>query len=691
MALLSLKNIGKIYDSNDILTIGIRGINLELDYNEFVTIEGESGSGKSTLLNVIDANDSYEEGELYIHGEETSHYSESDWENYRARYIATVFQDFNIIENLTVLENVELALLRIDDKMERRTRAEALIEKVGLTKQKNQKGSMLSGGEKQRTVIARALAKDSPIILADEPTGNLDVKASREVAKLLKDVSKDKLVIVVTHNPEFFVEYATRRIHIFDGGVENDEVITKPEPIGNATCEVYTPATKKQNFKNTLHIGVLNYKSRPKFTIMMTMALFVCAIALFIVLSVFGQSLIQPTTTTLDSVAVEGKVILSANDDITPDTLDEAAASSKAGYILLDKDYSEFTVTVPKKSGMLKEYTVNCIYAPYAYNLTQGNAVLILPQSYANDQTAICNTFLQANAGLTNIEVKTTLTGEDVILYLSYADASQNGVKIKAINSGMKLGETALTVYAFEVDETLKEGTVKLVNSNTYRATEYTAVFSVKSDKAYEVVDDSDADEDRSGKLIIKMSEADYERIFEEEATKSSQAALYFKDDKTAETAIANLPDGFMGTLSTSKVYVQSVGDVFSQNVLYYIALIAVCVLFAALISVIFGRSVKIYQTDFAVYRTLGISNKVSSRSLYIQMALIFLPTLVLLPIVSLIAAIIPGSGMLFITVGNYFFIEIMMLLMVELVAFGFNRNIAGQSIRKSLRRGSKG
>ena len=154
--LLKLENIGKIYDSNDILTIGIRGVNLELDYNEFVTIEGESGSGKSTLLNVIAANDTYEEGELWFNGMETSHYSESDWEKYRERNIAMIFQDFNIIENLTVLENVELALLRMDDVKERRRIAKELIGRVGLTKQMNQRGSKLSGGEKQRTVIARA-------------------------------------------------------------------------------------------------------------------------------------------------------------------------------------------------------------------------------------------------------------------------------------------------------------------------------------------------------------------------------------------------------------------------------------------------------------------------------------------------------------------------------------------------------
>ena len=129
--LLRLRNIGKIYDSKGILTIGIRNVELGFDNNEFVTIEGESGSGKSTLLYVIGANDSYEEGELYFNDEPTSHYSESDWEKYCEKNIATVFQDFNIIENLTVLENVKLALLRLDDKKERRRRAKELIARVG--------------------------------------------------------------------------------------------------------------------------------------------------------------------------------------------------------------------------------------------------------------------------------------------------------------------------------------------------------------------------------------------------------------------------------------------------------------------------------------------------------------------------------------------------------------------------------
>ena len=395
--LLKLKNIGKIYDSNDIFTIGIRGINLEFDYNEFVTIEGESGSGKSTLLNVIGANDTYEEGELYINGEETSHYSETEWEKYREKNIATIFQDFNIIENLTVLENVELALLRLDDKKERRKRAKELIDRVGLTKQINQRGSKLSGGEKQRTVIARALAKDAPIILADEPTGNLDVKASKEVAALLKEVSRDKLVIVVTHNPEFFKQYATRRVRIFDGSVSEDKQIEPPAPYSGSEQTEQITVSRFHNFKNTLHIGVLNYKSRPKFTTMMSLALAVCAVTLFLVIALFGQSLISPLTTTLDGVGIEGKVIVSGTGDgISADTLDELAYDTNAGYILGDRTLSEFTVTVPESGDMLGDYEVVCLYSPYEYNLSANEGVLVLPQSASSDGAAIAGEFTNA-------------------------------------------------------------------------------------------------------------------------------------------------------------------------------------------------------------------------------------------------------------------------------------------------------
>ena len=231
MAFLSLQGIGKIYVSEGNVAVGIRGVNLSFERGEFVAITGRSGSGKSTLLNVISGMDTYEEGELLIEGQPTSHYRQADWELYREKYVSFVFQDYNIIDSYTVLENVELALMHIPDRRERRRRAIELIERVGLKEHQRHKGSKLSGGQKQRTVIARALAKDSPIILADEPTGNLDAETSREIIELLREVSHDKLLIVVTHNFEQVEAYATRHVRIFDGAVESDHVLAAAEPV----------------------------------------------------------------------------------------------------------------------------------------------------------------------------------------------------------------------------------------------------------------------------------------------------------------------------------------------------------------------------------------------------------------------------------------------------------------------------
>ena len=222
MALLTLKDIGKIYVSEGNVAVGIRGVNLSFDRGEFVAITGKSGSGKSTLLNVISGMDSYEEGELYIEGQTTSHYLQPEWEEYRQKYISFIFQDYNIIESFTVLQNVELALMHIEDKKARRERAMELIRRVGLASHVKQKGSKLSGGQKQRTVIARALAKDSPIILADEPTGNLNFEIGEAVIRELLTVSRGKTLIVVTHDERLSPYFdCTVNMDVITGGGRN--------------------------------------------------------------------------------------------------------------------------------------------------------------------------------------------------------------------------------------------------------------------------------------------------------------------------------------------------------------------------------------------------------------------------------------------------------------------------------------
>ncbi len=232
MKAIRLENVSKYYQSQDQVSVGMKHITLSFELGEFVAITGESGSGKSTLLNVISGLDKYEDGEMYVMEEETSHFTISDFETYRSQNIGFVFQNYNIIDSYTVYQNIILALeLQGYPASKRKERALKLIESVGLTKQTHQKASKLSGGQKQRAVIARALAKDTPILVCDEPTGNLDQASAKSIMKLLHEVSKDKLVVVVTHEFDQVAPYATRRIKMSDGEVVEDSMLLPHDPI----------------------------------------------------------------------------------------------------------------------------------------------------------------------------------------------------------------------------------------------------------------------------------------------------------------------------------------------------------------------------------------------------------------------------------------------------------------------------
>ena len=258
MSIIKLSNVSKFYYNKKTISSGFNKINVEFDMGEFVVITGESGSGKSTLLNVISGLDSYEEGEMYINGEETSHYTEVDYENYRRKYIGNIFQNFNLVNSYTVYENIELVLLLNGYKRrEIKDKILDIIKTVGLTKYKNTKASKLSGGQKQRVAIARALAKDTPIIVADEPTGSLDVKSARSIMKLLHDISKEKLVVIVTHNYEQVEEYATRKISMHDGKIIEDKKIVKTEPVKANPVQYKNISNKDKillGFKNAFNI-----------------------------------------------------------------------------------------------------------------------------------------------------------------------------------------------------------------------------------------------------------------------------------------------------------------------------------------------------------------------------------------------------------------------------------------------------
>ncbi|MGM9878008.1 MAG: ABC transporter ATP-binding protein [Bacilli bacterium] len=276
--MLELKNVSKFYSNKKMVSVGFSKVSLKFDIGEFIAITGESGSGKSTLLNVISGLDSYEEGEMLINGQETSHYSEKDYEMYRKKYIGNIFQNFNLVNSYTVYQNIELVLLlNGKKKSEVKDKVLDLIDKVNLKKYKNTKVSKLSGGQKQRVGIARALALDTPIILADEPTGNLDKKSSESVLELLYNISKEKLVIVVTHNYDQIEKYVTRKITMHDGRVLSDTIIKKHENVDKIKQNI----SQNVGLANKIRLGIRNAFNIP------TKFLLILAVYLFIVFSVF--------------------------------------------------------------------------------------------------------------------------------------------------------------------------------------------------------------------------------------------------------------------------------------------------------------------------------------------------------------------------------------------------------------------
>lgn len=272
-SIIKLKNVSKFYYNKGVIASGVTKVNLEFKIGEFVCICGESGSGKSTLLNVISGLDTYEEGEMYIDESETSHYTEVDFENYRRKYIGNIFQNFNLVNSYTVYQNIELVLLLNGEKrLDINNRVIDLIKEVGLYKFRNTKVSKLSGGQKQRVAIARALAKDTPIIIADEPTGNLDSKSAKGIISLLSKIARDKLVIIVTHNYDQFSDYATRKIRMHDGRVLEDRYITKVSDL----VEIRENRFGNISFINRVRLGVRNaFNIIPKFLLLLGVYLFV--------------------------------------------------------------------------------------------------------------------------------------------------------------------------------------------------------------------------------------------------------------------------------------------------------------------------------------------------------------------------------------------------------------------------------
>lgn len=612
MAFLQLKNIGKIYVSEGAVAVGIRGVNLSFEQGEFVAITGASGSGKSTLLNVISGMDTYEEGEMLIDGKPTSHYIQSDWEEYREKYISFIFQDYNIIESFTVLQNVELALMNIRNPIERRRRAIELLERVGLKSHLKQKGSRLSGGQKQRCVIARALAKDSPIILADEPTGNLDAQSSKEIVELLREVSKDKLLIVVTHDFEDVEAHATRHIRVFDGAVESDQRLSDVDEPIMTNPESGSSGQKSKDrvydVRNGFRLGWASFLAKPKLTF------FICFI---LFLGILGSSYI--TGALEDAFAMFGRFYM-----FTP---------SKGRVVISKYEASEFTVD--ELDGLVKKYGADS----YFMNDAILDAPAVMRQTvefqrkrFGKSDTVVDHVYFGATTkhfGEPSLGRYPSDDNEEVLLYVplcfkGYYDAylSENGDFIERQEGRtIKIGTNTYDVVGvkYYIDNTKKP---QIVMTET----------AYKLLSAYVSKNWSTFKELRGDSLGIFEAANIIEQMLSKKDNIYNQASLYFSSDRAAKKAAKSIrEDGYLACTS-KQTYNPDVLAVVERVIigglsfLLWVGAIAFLVFFVNLCT---HRSLDVIKSDLTIFRSMGISVRVIKLSMFFRMYISILPGLI--------------------------------------------------------------
>ena len=383
--MLQLKNIKKNYESGEEIVKALKGINIEFRESEFVAILGPSGCGKTTLLNIIGGLDHYTSGDLIIDGISTKQYKDRDWDTYRNHRIGFVFQNYNLITHQSVLSNVELALtLSGVDKKTRRKKAIEVLEKVGLKDQMHKKPNQMSGGQMQRVAIARALVNDPDILLADEPTGALDTKTSIQIMEILKEISKDRLIIMVTHNPYLAEKYATRTINLLDGEITSD---SKPYNSKKEIKEKKETGKKtSMSFMTAMNLSLNNLMTKKGRTILTAFAgsIGIIGIALILAISNGVQEYINnveeetltsyPLTVQEETVEIadfissmqpssdteeheEGKIY---SNDVMSEMMATASASVESNNLEAFKSYIESDDT------NIKDYTSAI---SYSYNL----------------------------------------------------------------------------------------------------------------------------------------------------------------------------------------------------------------------------------------------------------------------------------------------------------------------------------
>ena len=489
--MLSLSKIKKNFKNVDFVQHALKGVSLSFRENEFVAILGPSGSGKTTLLNIIGGLDRYSSGDLIIDGKSTKKFKDKDWDAYRNHAIGFVFQSYNLIGHISVLENVEMGMtLSGISASERRKKALNLLEKVGLKEHANKKPNQLSGGQMQRVAIARALANDPKIILADEPTGALDSKTSMQIMELIKEISKDKLVIMVTHNRELAESYATRIVEMKDGELLSD---SQPFDFDDKTGSLNISKTS-MSFLAALRLSFGNIRTKKGRTFLTAFASSIGIIGIALILSLSNGFNIEVENFEQDSLSQSP--IMITNQTVQ---MDEATLNEITGDVDLEKypDDEKVYAQDDLKDTIVHTNKITSDFVDYLDKMDMSNVSGI---SYAKGTNLNIVSKNGDNYSLINSDFNTTFgtlpenpNGEEGLLEKNYdvlaGQISDDAGLVLIVNSRNQISASILESLGFDesasFDDILAKEFKIAVNDDYYKKSGNNFITETNLEKLY--------------------------------------------------------------------------------------------------------------------------------------------------------------------------------------------------------------
>lgn len=553
--MLELKNITKDYISGDSTVQALKGISIEFRKSEFVSILGQSGCGKTTLLNIVGGLDRYTSGDLVINGKSTKKFKDKDWDAYRNYSVGFVFQNYNLIPHQTILSNVELALtISGVSREERKERAIKALEDVGLKEQIHKKPNQLSGGQMQRVAIARALVNNPDIILADEPTGALDTKTSVQIMEILKEISKDKLIVMVTHNPELAEKYSTRIVKILDGVITDDSKPFTEEDRKNEKDAKAKDGRTAMKFFTALRLSLNNLMTKKGRTLLTSFAGSIGIIGIALILSISNgvqnyinrveEDTLSSYPVTIDESTVD---ISSIMEGLMGET-EENAESHEDGKIYSRDIMNDMISTLSSKVSSnnleaLKNYIENenstikdnASAIKYNYNLninlykedTSNGVVRVNPSTVmdalgmeemldARENSSVSSMFGSSMTSMSNTDVWEEMLDNEELLHSQYDlvagswPTNYNEV-VLIVNENNEISDYALYALGLKDQNELEERWNKVQNGEEVEESESTSyTYDELLNLSFKLVLNSDYYEKENGLWVDKSENEDF-------------------------------------------------------------------------------------------------------------------------------------------------------------------------------------